>query len=148
MVSTRFERYLKYVVKGDGCWEWTGATNEHGYGRLAAGLGKNFKAHRVSWELHNGPIPDGMNVLHRCDNPPCTNPEHLFLGTQKDNTRDMVSKLRMKYGEKASWSKLTEEQVRSILSDSRPQRVIAQEYGICQQSVSSIKRRINWKHLD
>lgn len=72
------------------CWIWTGPTNNHGYGRF----GGSRYAHRVSYQLAHGPIPPGMVVLHRCDNPPCVNPDHLSLGTQRDNVRDMVTKGR------------------------------------------------------
>jgi hypothetical protein len=75
-----------------GCWLWTGGKN-HGYGRISFN-GKNFLAPRIAWEFTNGPIPDGLDVLHRCDNPPCVRPDHLFLGTLKDNYDDMVQKGR------------------------------------------------------
>jgi len=89
-------RFWYYVIKhDDGCWEWTGGTQKPGYGKLGAGGGDNAAyAHRVSWEIHYGPIPEGMRVLHRCDNPPCTRPDHLFLGTQTDNMKDMWAKGR------------------------------------------------------
>lgn len=90
-------RYWLHVVTRDGdqCWSWNGATNGHGYGLLNRGDGVPAKAHRVSWEIHFGPIPEGLGVLHKCDNPECSNPKHLFLGTQKDNARDMSNKGRM-----------------------------------------------------
>ncbi len=93
------ERYWAKVEKtNDGCWGWVSGTDAFGYGRLIAPGGrKNLKAHRVSWELHNGPIPGGMCVLHRCDNPPCSNPDHLFLGTKADNVADMNAKGRSYY---------------------------------------------------
>ena len=77
------------------CWTWTRATNKAGYGKIGSGEGAGTLAtHRVSWELTNGPVPDGLFVLHRCDNPPCCNPAHLFLGTSRDNTLDMIAKGR------------------------------------------------------
>lgn len=77
------------------CWTWTGTTSQ-GYGKIQAGRrGEGWLwVHRVSWELQNGPVPDGLQVLHRCDNPPCVRPSHLFLGTQVDNIRDMWAKGR------------------------------------------------------
>ena len=75
------------------CSEWTGATDDDGYGRRRW-RGKVRKAHRVAWEIAYGPIPEGAKVLHRCDNPPCIEPTHLFLGTQADNVADMIAKGR------------------------------------------------------
>ncbi len=88
-------RFWKKVVKHEGCWGWTGATSR-GYGKLGKGRGGegSVYAHRVSYEIHYGPISDDIDVLHKCDNPPCTNPEHLFSGTAKDNAQDMVRKGR------------------------------------------------------
>jgi len=84
------ERFWRYVLKsvGNGCWIWTGALRQ-GYGQIS-----NKVAHRVSWEIHNGPIPQGFFVCHHCDNPPCVNPYHLFLGNAQDNTSDMIIKGR------------------------------------------------------
>lgn len=81
------------VAKTELCWIWTASKNSDGYGGLKLD-GKSKKAHRVSWEMHNGPIPPGMHVLHRCDNPPCVRPDHLFLGTHKKNMEDRELKKR------------------------------------------------------
>jgi hypothetical protein len=89
--------YAKVAFDGaNGCWRWLGGqTRPGGYGRLYLGEGFVGVAHRISWEIHVGPIPDGLRVLHRCDNPPCCNPEHLFLGTSHDNTQDALRKGRL-----------------------------------------------------
>lgn len=88
-----------YVVKTDGCWLWTGSTNHNGYGKLwvmnADGTRSKVRAHRLSYELHKGPIPKGVLVLHRCDNRTCTNPDHLYLGTHWDNAYDAVKRGRI-----------------------------------------------------
>jgi hypothetical protein len=86
-------RFWKYVTKSDGCWEWQGSRMPFGYGELNINKVPQC-AHRLSWELHYGPIEEGLSVLHSCDNPPCVNPAHLFLGTQSDNMRDCASKGR------------------------------------------------------
>lgn len=81
------------VRRTDGCWEWTGQKHMRGYGLQAVHHVKRY-THRISWELTNGPIPAGMVVMHRCDNPPCVRPDHLVLGTKRDNTQDMLRKGR------------------------------------------------------
>jgi len=99
----------------DDCWNWL-ASKRNGYGRIWSGEDKNLAAHRVSWELKHGKIPDGMKVLHVCDNPSCVNPRHLFLGTQTDNIYDMCEKGRQvaPRGENMWKSILTEDQVKEI----------------------------------
>lgn len=94
------ERFWRRVDKSGPCWIWTGAQGHHGYGRIGIGGhdGPTVLAHRVAWELSNGPVPEGLCVLHRCDNPPCVNPDHLFVGTQADNIRDCKEKGRMRNG--------------------------------------------------
>jgi hypothetical protein len=77
-----------------GCWEYTGCRNDKGYGQLYDGSSRKISAHRASWAVHRGPIPDGLCVCHHCDNPSCVNPDHLFLGTKKDNFDDMWDKGR------------------------------------------------------
>lgn len=88
------EVFNKRVAKGPGCWEWTGSRNTAGYGVISS-KGRKRMAHRVSYEIANGPIPDGMLVCHRCDNPKCVRPDHLFLGTSRDNAQDAASKGRV-----------------------------------------------------
>src|SRR3990167_10382249 len=113
------ERFWKYVEKGEGCWEWIGSKEGiKGYGVLRLN-NKNVRVHRFSYELHKGRIPKdnsyhGVCVLHTCDNPPCVNPKHLFLGSNADNIKDMVKKMRNTLGEKNGMHKLKTEQVRQI----------------------------------
>ena len=115
-------RYWKYVEIGDDCWKWSG-TKCKGYGQLSNGRGKSpVKAHRVSWFIHHGAIPKDMFVCHKCDDPECTNPNHLFLGTQSDNMRDAYNKGRIDNyvhasGEKNNVSTLTSREVKAIRKD-------------------------------
>ena len=91
----RFWSHVNQGAESD-CWLWTGRTDEKGYGRISVGKRKNVGAHRIAWELAVGAIPDRFCVLHRCDNPPCVNPRHLFLGTNTDNVHDRHAKGRSK----------------------------------------------------
>lgn len=90
------ERFWRKVDKSGECWTWTGSRNHKGYGRLSTPDGVRL-THALSWELHFGAIPAGKWVLHRCDNPPCVNPDHLWVGTAKENTADMIAKGRHNY---------------------------------------------------
>src|SRR4051812_10004906 len=93
--ASAVERFWANVQKGDGCWTYTGVTNAKGYGQLQVAKNVTRLAHRFSYELNVGPIPDGLFVCHHCDNPPCVRPDHLFLGTVTDNARDAASKGRL-----------------------------------------------------
>lgn len=145
MKKTRLSRFEERVQPepNSGCHLWSGAMRARGdYGKVRWG-GKDFSAHRISWELYVGPVPDGLCVLHKCDTPACVNPAHLFLGTQADNVRDMISKGRDydKSGHGNPRAKLTPQQVMEIRGmPRRNQAEIGQVYGIAQSSVSRIQR--------
>jgi len=134
----------------NGCKEWTGGKDKKGYGRTGPKLGGEVLAHRMSYILAHGPIPEGLHVLHKCDNPPCVNPDHLYVGTNDDNVRDRHERSRWacQRGEQNPRAKLTDDDIRSIRSDARPQDRIGVDYGISQSTVSSIKRRETWAFVD
>jgi hypothetical protein len=92
--TTFRQKFDRHAVKGDACWVWSGTLTVSGYGVVSAERFRKL-AHRLSWELHRGPIPAGVFVCHRCDNPPCCNPDHLFLGSNADNIRDAAKKKRL-----------------------------------------------------
>lgn len=147
-LQQRFEE--KFVVADSGCWEWTGTRHRHaGYGQFRLGP-KMIYAHRASWVIYNGQPPQGLHILHRCDNRLCVNPGHLFLGTNDENMADMVAKGRQAQRERHGRSKLTGEQVKAIrgLGGKMLQREIAAMFGIRQQQVSHILRGVHWSDPD
>jgi len=155
--STLAQRFWGYVAKRDdeSCWEWQSGRSPRGYGNFHVERGKaSVRAHRFSWELCNGKIPDGLCVLHRCDNPPCVNPGHLFLGTRDDNVKDMMSKGRhvptSLHGEACSWAKLTAESVRQVRREAAagvPYAALAQRYGVTPTAVINAVARRSWRHV-
>lgn len=144
-------RFWTKVDKTGGCWFWTAHRDTKGYGKFNAGDGPStWVAHRYSWTLANGPIPDGLTVCHRCDNPPCVNPAHLFLGTNADNTADRDAKLRMARGTRNARSKLTPEQVqriREMFTAGRSNRLIALDFGVREASIYQIRHGLTWAWL-
>lgn len=142
-------RFWKKVRKGPDCWIWQASVSGDGYGQLGSGTKPHtmVKAHRVSWEIHFGPIPEGASVLHRCDVRTCVNPQHLFVGSQKDNMQDMKMKNRHLAGERNAKAKLTDVQARSI----RRRRIagergcdLAKEFGVSQATVCRIAHGLRY----
>jgi hypothetical protein len=140
--------WTKAIIKDDpaACWEWQANKNHRGYG-LFASWDENRKthhvaAHRYAWELVNGPVKDGLFVLHRCDNRGCVRPSHLFLGTQQDNVDDMVAKGRGIRGERHHKAKVSDAQAEAIrsLRGIVPQSTVGKTYGLTQTAVSYIMR--------
>ena len=135
-----------------GCWIWTGCILSNGYGQIHDHQnGQNVKlgAHHASWLLHRGKIPSGILVLHKCDTPLCVNPDHLFLGTQKDNAQDRNRKGRNANvkGTRHPLCRLSPEQIVAIRADKRVQTIIAKDFGISQSHVSAIKNKRFWSHI-
>lgn len=142
--STLMERFkARYKVnEASQCWEWSGSRSRFGYGSFNGSL-----AHRVAWELFHGPIPEGICVLHECDNPPCVNSSHLFLGTDADNAADKVQKGRHLFGQKHYMAKLNEDQVRAIRADARSAIAIARsnEFPVGYSSICLIRKGRTWR---
>ncbi len=141
------ERMALKVVRGAGCWGWTGAENRFGYGVIGTGpaSAKPRLAHRVRWELVNGPIPPGLYVLHRCDNPPCTNPAHLFLGTYADNVHDMIDKGRRprRNAPRGTGSnpRVSVAVAAEILSADGSHAAVGRRFGVSPVTVSRLRRK-------
>jgi hypothetical protein len=141
----------------DECWPWIRYRNHEGYGHFAITPGRVIGAHRAVWELTVGSIPNGLHVLHRCDNPPCVNPEHLFLGTNADNVQDSFLKKRRKNrprsGEQNNNAVLTEaavREIRQILADGTHKRgtqsALARRFRVSVNLISLIKKGRIWRH--
>lgn len=161
------ERFLKKVQKTDSCWLWAASKNNWGYGQFNMN-GKMQRSHRVSYELFIGEIPDGLFVCHSCDTPACVNPDHLWIGSHADNTRDKMKKGRhvsavgekhwsrtqsekVPRGEEHSNSKLTETQVLKIrekyATGKYSHRGLGKEFDVDSATIGRIIRRTQWKHL-
>jgi hypothetical protein len=146
-MSLRERLARQYTVHPSGCWLWTGAMNKvTGYGQIKLNY-KTLRAHRASYEVHVGPIPPGMIVCHSCDNPPCVNPAHLFLGTHRDNTRDKLRKGRanLPVGEGHTRSRLTAAAVREIRTSGETGRALARKFGVSPATICRAKRGHLWR---
>lgn len=146
--QTRFERHIQ---KTETCWIWKGAiSGTRGYGQIGF-EGRRLYAHRASFEIYKGEIPEGLLICHECDNPSCVNPEHLFLGTYKDNMQDCSKKGRMRQEEKIGWSVLKTEDVILIRElhktgkYSFPQ--LAKRFGVHTITIFDVVKKRNWKHI-
>ena len=145
------ERFAsKYMPEpNSGCWLWCASVNAKGYGHFKWGAGDVRQAHRASWELHRGRVPDGQHVLHRCDNPACVNPEHLFVGSNDDNMADRIAKGRQTrlVGERNPRAILNERAVLAVRSSVEHEAVIAARLGVSRATVHAIRTGRNWRHL-
>lgn len=141
------ERFWSKIEPLGDCWLWKNWRDRQGYGRFRMN-GITKLAHRVSYELHVGPIQNGMCVLHRCDTPACVSPAHLFLGTHADNIDDCIAKGRKARGERHGRAKLTSADVLEIRASTGKISDIAKRYGVSDATISHVRLRLNWKHVE
>jgi hypothetical protein len=150
------ERFFsKLFFAPNGCWEWQGRLNGHGYGIFVLGHATAFLAHRIIYECFYGAIPRGMCVLHSCDNRKCVNPWHLRAGTQADNVKDMMDRGRNKcvplHGARNPQAKLSSEEVKQIREMYVPRKttlkMISNKFGVCEATISMIINRKRWPSL-
>lgn len=149
---TTEERFWSHVNKTETCWLWTASTNDYGYGQFGVTPHRIVRAHRFSYELANGPIPAGMYVLHRCDNPPCIRPGHLFHGDARANAIDRASKKRGNppKGQAQHLAKLTEQGVQLIRTADRGELKVSelsQLLGVSTRTIYEVLWRKTWKHV-
>jgi hypothetical protein len=149
-MSKSSRRFDSKVSRTDSCWWWRGAKKPSGYGNFYMD-GKYLSAHRASWMLHRGPIPDGMNVLHRCDIPSCVNPDHLFLGSHKENFKDMMRKGRARgaplgseFTPMAKLTRVSVSEIRALRKSGAKLREIAGKYGVSLATISLVCSGKTW----
>ncbi|HMN15178.1 MAG TPA: HNH endonuclease [Bellilinea sp.] len=151
-IDERFWSKVK-VGKPDECWFWIAGIKSTGRGNFSVGR-RNIQAHRMAWLLTNGDIPEGMFLCHTCDNGLCVNPNHLYVGTPKENTADMINRNRkaVLVGEFSSRAKLTVSQVRQIRkmysAGKKSQNAIAEVFGVSRSTIEAIILRRNWKSVE
>lgn len=150
---TPAERFWIKVEKSDGCWLFTGGRRKAGYGMVGFvkdGRVTSAHASRYAYELTHGPVPQGLHVCHRCDNPPCVRPDHLFLGTNGDNIRDAQHKGRRPFGETVKVSRLTDSAVldiRARRSAGASTKSLADEYSVDRSTVYRALHGRTWSHI-
>jgi hypothetical protein len=141
------EKFNQYVLKGNGCWEWQWLKDKNGYGLLPY-AGKQYRAHVVSLELHGNPVTkENPIACHTCDNPSCVNPSHLYPGTYKTNSQDMIDRGRSQKGSTNVQSKLSEKDIIDIRASAERVCNLAKKYNVSHASISGIKSRKTWGHI-
>ena len=150
LTAKNVANFRKKFTKSEGCWIWHASKDRKGYGLFGAS-GMALQAHRISWTLAFGSIPIGLHILHRCDNPSCVNPDHLFPGTNAENAVDKSRKGRSMRGERCAFAKLTEAKVIEIRAKydagEMNQTELATEYGMAANSINGVVNRRVWKHI-
>lgn len=149
-IEKRFWEKVDKSAGPTGCWPWIASQFTDGYGHFR-NSNKTVRAHRFSWQLHNGQIPEGLLVCHKCDNPLCVNPTHLFLGTPADNMHDKAAKGRQPRGEMCGRFGLTAEQVLEIRSKHKvggiSQAQLGRDYGVSRNQIGAVVHRRQWRHV-
>lgn len=141
--------FYEKVIKKKGCWGWNGYVDKNGYTQIHAGK-TLVKGHRVSYEIHKGEIPEGKLVCHSCDNPTCTNPDHLWLGTNIQNSQDAQLKKRMSFGENRWNSKLKKEninEIRKLISLGVSVAHLSRLFEVSYMTIKNVKIGKTWKHV-
>jgi hypothetical protein len=147
------DRFFSKVEKTDSCWLWVGNKRPNGYGVIqeAGRQSKTLAAHRVSYEMHKGPIPDGLVIMHSCDTPACVNPDHLSVGTYRENSADMIAKGRKRtvapLGTSNGKAKLNDELVRYIRQSEKNAASIARELNLSGNCIRGVKSGRTWSHV-
>ncbi len=146
------KRFWEKVIKVEkGCWTWSKCRGKKGYGTFRFN-DRNYQAHVFSYIIHNGPVPEGKQINHHCDNRACVKPDHIYAGTAKENTRDMMDRGRHKCnptkGENHPNSVFTNEQILYIRSSSKKQTELGKEFGVSLGVISNIIVKRTWKHID
>lgn len=149
--SKSLANFSKKFVRSNGCWLWNGGKNRDGYGQVRL-KGRTEYAHRISWVIHNGPIPKGMCVCHQCDNPLCVRPDHLFLGTHAENMADMIAKNHVArfHGKEDTHTKLAKKDIRRMREQylfGADRKDISLVFNVSISSVYAIVGRRTWRHV-
>lgn len=146
-LPTRIESKIQ-PEPNSGCWLWLGGTNQKNYGHIwSSELKRHERAHRMVYQILIGAIPAGQQLLHRCDNPYCVNPDHMFVGSNAENMADRDAKGRQARGESCALAKLTEDQVRAIRQSSGSHVAVGKQFGTSAMNVADIRHRRTWKHI-
>ena len=146
-MADRLWARVKKLPGPNGCWEWQGFRNALGYGQIGLPGRRVALVHRVAFELQVGPIPEGLAVCHRCDNPPCVRGDHLFTGTRGDNARDAAQKGRMHPGEATSGARLSADAVLAIRASTDHDLALADRYGVSRRTIVHVRSGNTWRHL-